>query len=486
MNVKNRTLFTGDNLDVMRGINSESVDLIYLDPPFNSNRDYSAPIGSEAAGAAFKDTWTLSDVDEAWHGEIADRDPTLYAIVDAAGMSHGKGMKSYLIMMAVRLIEMRRLLKDTGSIYLHCDPTASHYLKLVMDCVFGNQNFRNEISWKRTSSHSDAKRFASVSDRLLFYAPDQSTWHPQHLPLSDAYVARDYRHTDDRGRYRVGDLTGPGLSGGESGEPWSDYDPGCNGRCWSAPRTGAYAQWIEDNVIPGYRSIQGVHARLDALSAAGLVDWTDKGYPRLKRYLAGSKGEAVSDFIGDIQNVNNRSKEHVGYPTQKPLALLDRVIKASSNEGDVILDPFCGCATTLVAAETLNRQWIGIDLSSLAIKLVLSRLQKAADDGALLHGGQLPEVHHRTDIPKRTDVGTLPPYKTHRHTLYGKQEGLCTGCQHHFPFRNFTVDHIVPQSKGGTDHLDNLQLLCGACNSTKGKKSQPEFIAGLIQQGIRQ
>ena len=195
--------------------------------------------------------------------------------------------------------------------------------------------------------------------------------------LSDAYVARDYRHTDDRGRYRVGDLTGAGLSGSESGEPWSDYDPGCNGRHWAAPRTGAYAQWIEENLVPGYKSIQGVHARLDALSAAGLVDWTDSGYPRLKRYLAGSKGEAVSDFIGDIQNVNNRSKEHVGYPTQKPLALLDRVIKASSNEGDVILDPFCGCATALVAGEMLGRQWIGIDLSGLALKLVLSRLQKS-------------------------------------------------------------------------------------------------------------
>ncbi len=469
----------------MRGINSDSVDLIYLDPPFNSNKTYEAPIGSEAAGAAFKDSWTLSDIDIAWIGLVAEKDPALSSVIDAAGLAHGKGMKSYLTMMAIRLIEMRRILKKTGSIYLHCDPTASHYLKLVMDCVFGSQNFRNEISWKRTSSHSDAKRFASVSDRLLFYAADQSTWHSQHLPLSDAYVARDYRHTDDRGRYRVDNLTGAGLSGGESGEPWSDYDPGCNGRHWAAPRTGAYAQWIEENLVPGYKSIQGVHARLDALSAAGLVDWTDSGYPRLKRYLAGSKGEAVSDFIGDIQNVNNRSKEHVGYPTQKPLALLDRVIKASSNEDDVILDPFCGCATALVAGEMLGRQWIGIDLSGLALKLVLSRLQKTADDGALLDSGRLPEVHHRTDIPQRTDIGKLPPYKTHRHTLYGKQEGLCAGCLHHFPFRNMTVDHIVPQSKGGTDHLDNLQLLCNACNSTKGTIDQAAFVAKLKAQGIR-
>ena len=157
-NWANRTLWTGDNLDIMRGMNSESVDLIYLDPPFNSNRLYAAPIGSEAAGAAFKDTWTLDDVDEAWHGEIADRDPTLYAIIGAAGYAHGKGMKSYLIMMAVRLMEMRRVLRDTGSIYLHCDTVASHYLKLLMDAVFGANQFLNEMAWRRSSAHNDTKR----------------------------------------------------------------------------------------------------------------------------------------------------------------------------------------------------------------------------------------------------------------------------------------------------------------------------------------
>ena len=166
-NWTNRTLWTGDNLDIMRGMNSETVDLIYLDPPFNSNRNYSAPLGSEAAGAAFKDTWTLSDVDEAWHGEIADRQPALYTIIDAAGLAHGKGMKSYLIMMAVRLLEMRRLLKDTGSIYLHCDPTASHYLKTLMDAVFGQSNFRNEIVWKRTNAPTaSAYQLGEVLDLL--------------------------------------------------------------------------------------------------------------------------------------------------------------------------------------------------------------------------------------------------------------------------------------------------------------------------------
>ena len=184
-NFSHQTIWTGDNLDIMRGMNSECVDLIYLDPPFNSNRNYAAPIGSEAAGAAFKDTWTLSDVDEAWHGEIADREPAIYGIVDAAGQSHGKAMKSYLIMMAVRLLEMRRVLKDTGSIYLHCDPTASHYLKLLMDAVFGAGNFRNEISWKRRHGFSSAVhqsvRFGVCTDIILFYAKTGTTgFYPQY------------------------------------------------------------------------------------------------------------------------------------------------------------------------------------------------------------------------------------------------------------------------------------------------------------------
>jgi len=193
----------------------------------------------------------------------------------------------------------------------------------------------------------------------------------------------------------------------------------------------------------------------------------------------------VGDVWTDIDRINQAAKERVGYPTQKPLALLERIIRASSNESDVVFDPFCGCTTALVAAETLGRQWIGIDLSSLAVNLVLSRLQKAADAGALLESGRLPDVHHRTDIPKRTDVGELPPYKTHRHTLYGKQEGNCAGCGIHFPFRNLTVDNIVPRSRGGTDHLDNLQLLCGACNSVKGAISQAAFHAKLTKQGLR-
>ena len=191
--------------------------------------------------------------------------------------------------------------------------------------------------------------------------------------------------------------------------------------------------------------------KMGQLIEEGRVVQTAPGrVPAYKRYLDEMPGVPLQDLWSDISPIGSRAKERVCYPTQKPLALLERIIKAGSNEGDVVLDPFCGCATALVAAETLGRQWIGIDLSGLAVKLVVQRLQKAADDGALLQGGKLPDVHHCTDIPQRTDMGELPPYKTHRHTLYGQQEGHCAGCKHPFPFRNLTVDHIVPRSKGGT------------------------------------
>ena len=479
-NWRNRTLWTGDNLDVMRGMNSESVDLIYLDPPFNSNRDYAAPIGSEAAGAAFKDTWTLSDVDEAWHGEIADRQPALYSIIDAAGIAHGASMKSYLIMMAVRLLEMHRLLKPTGSLYLHCDDTAVHYLKMLMDAVFGAPRFRNHLAWQRVKGNKGASRaFPRNTDHVLFYAGRNADFQRQYLPLTGGGLV-NYRHRDPDGRvWRRTDLTGPGISDGESGEPWRGWDPSGIGRHWAVPFSGAYADWIETHLIPGYRSEGSVLARLDMLDAAGLIAFSNDGIPGLKRYLDQSRGSTVSDIWTDIDVVKASSREGTNYPTQKPLALLDRIIRASSNPGDMVLDPFCGCATALVAADRLDREWAGIDLSPLAARLVLKRLR---DD----RGPLFDDVVHREDVPRRTDLGELPNYRTHKHTLYGRQEGICAGCRILFPFRNFTIDHVVPRAKGGSDHLDNLQLLCGACNSMKGTDSQEQFVARLTAQGIRQ
>ena len=226
MNWKDKTIFIGDNLDIMRGMNSDRVDLIYLDPPFNSNQNYAAPIGSLAAGAAFKDTWTLSDVDEAEHGELADRSPALHTVIQASREAHGKTMMAYLVMMSLRLLEMHRLLKATGSIYLHCDPTASHYLKMVMDSIFGPDNFRNEIVWKRHSTHNDSRRFGRIHDTILFYVNGKgTTFNKQYEPHDPNTIKKSYSRKDTHGHDSVGDLTGAGTRNGESGQLWCEFDP---------------------------------------------------------------------------------------------------------------------------------------------------------------------------------------------------------------------------------------------------------------------
>lgn len=453
-NWQHQTIWTGDNLDVMRGMNGESVDLIYLDPPFNSNRDYAAPIGSEAAGAAFKDTWTLNDVDEAWHGEIAEREPALYGIIDAAGEAHGKGMKSYLIMMAVRLLEMKRLLKVTGSIYLHCDPTASHYLKTLMDAIFRSRNFRSEITWRRNRAKGlSFKGYPNSTDSLLYYSmSDIFTWNRPFLPHDPAYIEKFYKfiEAETGRRYQLTDLTNPNMN-----RPNLTYEFLGVTRVW---------RWTKERMQKTYEEGRILQSKPGAV-------------PRFKRYLDEMRGTPVDTLWDDIAPVQAKSKERTGYPTQKPLALLDRIITSSSNASDMILDPFCGCATACLAAEKHGRQWVGIDISTKAFELVQSRMRKEL--------GLFGKVHHRTDVPKRTDQGVVPSYKTHKHTLFGKQEGICNGCRHAFQFRNFTIDHVVPQAKGGTDHVDNLQLLCGACNSMKGADTQEALIAKLKQEGIR-
>ena len=473
-NWQNQTIWTGDNLDIMRGMNSESVDLIYLDPPFNSNRDYAAPIGSKAAGAAFKDTWTLSDVDEAWHGEIADRDPALYGIIDAAGHAHGKSMKSYLIMMAVRLLEMRRLLRDTGSMYLHCDPTASHYLKTLMDAIFGPKSFRNEIIWKRTAPKKGTRKLAASHDVLLFYAiSDMNNFNTVYEEHDPDYLEKFYRFEDDYGKFQADNLTASGVRYGDSGESWRGIDITAKGNHWRGP--GAFPEHIEK---PDGWAKMKTREKLDFLDSVGLIYWpANKGMPRFKRYLSTAQGSPMTDLVLDVPPLSAKSKEKVGYPTQKPLALLECIIQTSSNPGDVVLDPFCGCATACIASAKHERQWVGIDISSKALDLVKTRMRNEL--------GLFGKCIHRTDIPQRTDLGIVINYRTHKHTLFGKQEGVCNGCRHSFQFRNFTIDHMVPQAKGGTDHLDNLQLLCGACNSMKGAGSQEALIAKLKQEGIR-
>lgn len=358
------TLFHGDNLDILRDfISDESVDLIYLDPPFNSNRDYNvlfkekSGVASPAQMEAFTDTWTWDLTAERAMAEIEVNAParivrTVNALRDIIG---DNDFMAYLVMMAQRLIELHRVLRPSGSLYLHCDPAAGHYLKVLLDVVFGKDKFRNEIIWRRTGAHSSANKYGPVHDVILYYVKsDLATWNHPRAEYEQSYLDKYYRHDDGDGRrYFPDNLFAAGPRNGSSGKPWRGIDPAPKGMHWKFT--------LES---------------LEELDRAGKIYWPPKGgIPRYKRYLEDLKGLAVTDIWADIDPINSQGKERLGYPTQKPLALLDRIISASSIPGDVILDPFCGCGTAVAAAEKLGRQWIGIDVTYLAISVMKQRIR---------------------------------------------------------------------------------------------------------------
>jgi DNA modification methylase len=354
-----RELHFGDNLEVLRDRNvfpDESVDLIYLDPPFNSNASYNMLFkdkkgsNAEASITAFDDTWhwgmsAEAAFDDVVHGEGIKASDLMRALRNFLG---DNDMMAYLAMMAVRLVEMRRILKPNGSIYLHCDPTASHYLKLVLDSIFDVSNYRNEITWKRTTAHNDPGRYGKNTDIILFYSKSSKwTWNQQHVGYTEKYLDR-FSHKDADGReWQDDNLTAKGLSGGG----------------YTYEYKGITSFW---------RVPEETMKRLDAEDR---LYFTSKGGIRVKRYLDESKGYAIQALWDDIPPINSQAKERLGYPTQKPLALLERLISASSNPGDVILDPFCGCGTAVDAAEKLERQWIGIDITHLSIDLIERRMK---------------------------------------------------------------------------------------------------------------
>ena len=364
---KNR-LYYGDNLNVLRGKDSAgrpnipdaSVDLVYLDPPFNSRQDYNV-LFAEKDGArsasqitAFKDTWEWNEEAARAYEEVIEQGGRVADAMRAfRTLLGGSDMLAYLAMMAPRLVELRRVLKDTGSIYLHCDPTASHYLKLLMDGVFGAERFINEITWKRTTAHSDSKQgrkaYGNITDAILFYSKgDSYHFAYQHNDYSDTYLKK-YSYMDQSGRrYRLDNLTGPG--GAAKGNP--SYEVMGVTRFWRYSK-----------------------AKMADLIEEGRIVQTKPGsVPQYKRYLDEMPGAAVQNLWEDIPPINSQAQERLGYPTQKPEALLERILRASSNEGDVVLDPFCGCGTTVQVAQKLNRRWIGIDITHLAIGLIKTRL----------------------------------------------------------------------------------------------------------------
>jgi site-specific DNA-methyltransferase (adenine-specific) len=379
------TLYTGDNLHFLYRLNTDSIDLIYLDPPFNSKRTYSAPIGSKAAGTSFKDIWSWADIDEELLEGILIGHPCLVGFIRNIEEIHGKPMMTYVTYMAQRLIELHRVLKDTGSLYLHCDSTASHYLKVVLDKIFGAENFFNEVIWCYKTGGASPRKFAKKHDTILVYSKSDK-------PTFNTHKEKSYMG--------IGYKTG------------------------------------NKNVIlhsDEFINILGPHTLVN------MKDWWE---------------------IPMIATSNKT--ERTGYPTQKPLALLDRIIKASSNEDDIVLDPFCGCATTCVAAQHNKRRWIAIDIEEKAVEVLFDRLKNDA--------GLLSDFVHTHELPKRDDISIEAPSKNIKERLYNNQEAKCNSCNSAFDMRNLEIDHIIPNSKGGSDTEGNYQLLCENCSRIKSNR----------------
>jgi site-specific DNA-methyltransferase (adenine-specific) len=481
----NRLLF-GDNLIWLR--NKElfpdgSVDLVYLDPPFNSNADYNV-LFREASGEsshaqfhAFTDTWNWADAAQTY-AEFVDDCPNT-AVVEMLDALHSflrsSPMMAYLAMMAPRLVELHRILKTTGSLYLHCDPTASHYLKIILDGIFGAENSKNEIIWKRTSAHSGTKRWGPVHDVILFYSKSAKfAWNPLFQDYSEDYVEGFYRYSDEQGRFRVGDLTGAGTRTGESGQPWRKVNPTTVGRHWAVPnkvlleRFGKeFASWT-------------VQEKLDALDKEGLIYWPKEGrVPGFKRYLDEKAGVPISDVVTDINPIGAQAQERLGYPTQKPQALLERIIAASSKPGDVILDPFCGCGTSIHAAQKLRRRWIGIDVTYLAINLIKRRLKDAFGDELLFEERGQP-----TDFASAIALARLDKWQFQqwalsligaRPRIEGEGKGADRGVDGmlYFYESKDKREKILIQVKGGAVQRNDVATLLGDVNNQK-------FAAGIL------
>ena len=463
----NRTLFLEDNLPVLRGIDSKSIDLIATDPPFN--KGVGAFRGTTKAGVnvEFSDIWHWSDVQDEWLEELKEDHPSLFNMIlyanSAVGTDEkGSSMGAFICWMAVRVLEMHRVLKDTGSMYLHCDPKASHYLKAMMDAIFGPKNFRNEIVWKRqTSNNAVTKKFGAIADYLLFYVKSDkdATWNQVYHERSAAEM-KMYR-PDENGRlYKTENLTAP------------------------SPTPSRMFEWRGATPKNGWRHSLD---RLEELWAAGRIKTTKDGRPRLSghiKYLDESApGQKAQSIWTDIRRVGNVSKERIGWPTQKPLALYKRMIEASSNPGDMVLDPFAGCATTCVAAEQLGRKWIGCDLDNEAGQVIVERLQREVNES--MAWDKFVNVLYAA--PARTDDGEpaapeliLESPKKNEPKMSKKEAKVklleldgdaCLGCgwvPHHVDY--LEVDHKKPRKVKGKDTLRNFGLLCGPCNLKKGAK----------------
>ncbi|MCY4247392.1 MAG: site-specific DNA-methyltransferase, partial [Chloroflexi bacterium] len=382
-------LYYGDNLDILRSreyFPDACVDLIYLDPPFNSNRDHNVLFKAESGAdsqaqiTAFEDTWHWGETAEAtYHELIIDAPAKVSTAIEALmNLIDRNQMMAYLVMMTARLVELHRVLKATGSLYLHCDPTASHYLKIVLDAIFSPVNFRSEVVWKRTGAHDlGAKQWPAIHDVILMYSrSDEWCWNRVHSDYDEEYIRKSFRYEDERGVYRANMLTGAKAGGTEAYQPWRGRVPS-SGRAWALPGYKRFPTWLKSLLPSEDEWVKlGIHAKLDLFDEVGMIHWPKKqdGFPYIKYYLDDRPGKISGDVWADIKPLTGSAKERLGYPTQKPLSLMERVIRASSNEGDLVFDPFCGCGTTCAAAHQLKRRWIGIDITHLGIALQKYRL----------------------------------------------------------------------------------------------------------------
>ncbi len=428
----NNTLYYGDNLKILREyIQDESVDLIYLDPPFNSNRSYNVLFknengtDSEAQLTAFDDTWHWDFyAAKTYHELVTTASPEVSTMIGALREFIGTNqMMAYLVMMTARLIELHRVLKSTGSLYLHCDPTASHYLKIILDTIFGGDNFKNEVVWQRINAKGNVQRkFGAVHDIIFVYAKKLGSekWNQVYRPLNPGYVEKTYRYIEEgTGRRYMSDNLTASMSRASSGQiyEWKGKRPPST-RCW------VYAK-----------------DKMEELDRQGRILYSKTGYPRFKRYLDENPGEKIPDTWTDINVAFG--KESLGYPTQKPVVLLERILEASSNEGDLVLDPFCGCGTTIHAAEKLKRRWIGIDITHLAIALQKYRIKDAFD------------------LTEKTDYDVI-----------GEPEDIASARQlaqeDRYQFQWWALSLIQAQPVGGSP------------GSKKGKKGKDRGIDGII------
>ena len=413
---KRELYYGGDNLAVMRGLESKSVDLIYLDPPFNSKSIYKGAMGSKAAKQQFKDIWRMSDINNEELEDLKLYAPDIHSLISILGGINGESWQAYLTFMAVRLMEMRRLLKPTGSIYLHCDATMSAPLKLLMDMIFGRDNFRNEIIWKRyRGKRSGAKyKYSAVVDSIFYYGMSkEAELQTPFNPLRDDYVRTTYKHDD-----------GDGLG--------------------------------------AYRYGGRIRER--------------------KYYLNNSKGIPVTNLWDDVNELNGTAEEATGWATQKPLALLKRIIKASSNPGDIVLDPFCGCATACVAAEEEGRAWIGIDKDKETAKIMKGRTKGQQEFDTIWDCVKLVNASKIKMLPVREEIRAVKIPKNQwqkmRTELYKRQKGKCAAapdCPHELPLAVMEVDRITAGAHGGQYVIGNVQLLCPRCNRMKGKDTMDEL-----------